>query len=555
MSKMIDRSNSPVNNEAQKPFNVSEWRESFILAILRIGCLLGIALISVSFPNATPSDRVLFIGLYLVLLAITLLRVSYSVRAYAILLATFLIGVNAILAWGPWLDGSAFLIASVVIGALLFDKRVDIVMLAISIIFLTTIAVLQSLGMYQLRAEAAPAPQTIPLNWLGYIFDFAVIGGVLVAAMGQFKNAFTRIIEETQSALKALAVERARLEEKVIERTEALESRMNQLRSSTNTARAIAEIQNIVELLESTAQLISERFGYYHTALFILDDQKKTAFLQASASARGKELIGQAFSVEVDRKNPLATAVEQNRAIITLDVDQRNFISDENFPLTRSRMILPLAVRGNVVGLLDLHSDQPRAFGAEDAEILQTLADLTAISFDNVRLINETRSLVSQLEANTSIQTQRTWRKLTTRQMPAFQYTPAGVRPIFTRDKRSDNGEGLHIPLTLYGQKIGNIKLKRKNNQADWSEREKALVEKIADQVSLALENSRLVEEAQKSAARDQMIANISTRIRETLDIESVARTAAVELQRVFDLKEAEIVIGSAQFEKQDGKS
>ncbi|HRJ74663.1 MAG TPA: hypothetical protein PLX90_01635, partial [Anaerolineales bacterium] len=62
-------------------------------------------------------------------------------------------------------------------------------------------------------------------------------------------------------------------------------------------------------------------------------------------------------------------------------------------------------------------------------------------------------------------------------------------------------------------------------------------------------------EEAQKSAARDQMIANISTRIRETLDIESVARTAAVELQRVFDLKEAEIVIGSAQFEKQDGRS
>src|SRR5690606_19043955 len=161
-------------------------------------------------------------------------------------------------------------------------------------------------------------------------------------------------------------------------------------------------------------------------------------------SARGKELIGQAFGVEVDRKNPLATAVEQNRAIITLDIDQKNFVSDENFPLTRSRMILPLAVRGNVIGLLDLHSDHPRAFSAEDAEILQTLADLTAISFDNVRLINETRSLVSQLEANTSIQTQRTWKKLTTRQMPAFQYTPAGVRPIFTRDKRSDNNsEGL----------------------------------------------------------------------------------------------------------------
>ncbi|MBL8049778.1 MAG: GAF domain-containing protein [Anaerolineales bacterium] len=550
---MINRDNSPIGSEAQKPFNVTEWREGFIITILRIGCLLGITLIGVSFSTATTSDRVLFISLYLGLLAITLLRVPYNVRAYAILLLVFAVGANSILAWGPWIDGSVFLLASVVISALLFDRRIDIIVFSINIVFMIVIAVLQTIGLYQLTAPTAP--QTVPIDWVGYIFDFTVMGAVIVTAMGQFKSAFTRIIQETQNALGAVAIERTRLEEKVVERTEALENRMIQLRNSAITARSIAEKQNILELLETTTQLVSEKFGYYHSGLFILDDQKQTAFLQAASSAAGKALIGQAFSVETDRKNPLATAVEQNRAIITSDIDQKNFIADDNFPLTRSRMILPLAVRGNVIGLIDLHSDQPRAFNVEDAEILQLLADLTAISFDNVRLINETRSLISQLEANTTNQTQRTWSKLTSRVMPAYQYTPAGVRPIFTRDKRSDDKEGLHIPLVLYGQKIGAIKLKRKNNQTEWSEREKALVEKIADQVSLALENSRLVEEAQKSAARDQMIANISTRIRETLDIESVARTATLELRRVFDLKEAEILIGTPQVEKENGKS
>ncbi len=548
---MISRSASPANHEAQ-PFDFNEWREGFILTVLRVGCLLGIALIGAAFPSATNSDRVLFIVIYLGLLAITLLRVPYSARAYTLFLTPFVIGVNAVLAWGPWADGSIFLLASVALGALLFDKRFDVTMAGMSVLFMTIVAVLQWLGIYQLSAPAAP-PTTLP-HWVVYILDFSIIAAVIVAAMGQFKNAFMRIIQETQKALRAVAVERERLEEKVIERTEALESRMNQLRNSASAARAIAEIQNIVELLEVTAKLISERFGYYHTGLFILDEQKKIAFLQAASSARGKELIGQVFNVEIDRKNLLATAVEQNRAIIASDIDQKNFVADEHFPLTRSRMVLPLAVRGNVIGLLDLHSDQPRAFNIEDAEVLQTLADLIAISFDNVRLINETQNLVSQLEANTSIQTQRTWRKLTSRQMPAYQYTPAGVRPIFNRDKRSDNVEdknNLLVPLVLYGQTIGNIKLKRKANHADWTEREKALVAKIADQVTLALENSRLVEEAQKSAARDQMIANISTRIRETLDIDSVARTAAAELRRVFDLKEAEIVIGSIQ----DGKS
>jgi K+-sensing histidine kinase KdpD len=154
------------------------------------------------------------------------------------------------------------------------------------------------------------------------------------------------------------------------------------------------------------------------------------------------------------------------------------------------------------------------------------------------------------LEINTSIQTQRTWKKLTSRQKPAYQYTPAGVRPIFSTSKKdNDDALALQIPLILHGKKIGGIKLKRKDNAHEWSERERNLVEKIADQVALALENSRLVDEAQKSALRDQMIANISTRVRETLDIESVVRTAATELRRVFDLKEAEISVGSLQIE------
>jgi GAF domain-containing protein len=185
--------------------------------------------------------------------------------------------------------------------------------------------------------------------------------------------------------------------------------------------------------------------------------------------------------------------------------------------------------------------------------VLQTLADLVAISIDNVRLINETQNLVNQLEVNTSIQTHETWTKFTSRHKPAYQYTPAGVRPLFANNKQ-DNQDGLRVPLMLHGQNIGNIILKRKGATNTWSERERILVDKVANQVALALENSRLVDETQKNAMRDQVIANISARVRETLDIESVLRTATTELRRVFDLKEAEISIGAPQAESTPAK-
>jgi hypothetical protein len=51
------------------------------------------------------------------------------------------------------------------------------------------------------------------------------------------------------------------------------------------------------------------------------------------------------------------------------------------------------------------------------------------------------------------------------------------------------------------------------------------------------------------------MIANFSTYVRETLDVESVIQTAATELRKVFDLKEAEILIGSVNPQENETKS
>lgn len=529
-------------------FDLKEWREQFIRIVLRIASILGIVMIGVSFPTASFTDRILFISLYLILLGITLLPTSYIYRAYLLLAMIGVVGVNAIAAWGPWADGSIFLLTTVVLGSLLLDNRTDIVVLVSSFLFILIFALLDLQG--SLSLAAPNAPKTSLATWGIYIVDYVIAGVIITTAANMLKSAFSNVASQMLIAFQSLSVERQNLEEKVQERTAELETRMTQLRASTLTARAIAETQEFSELLINAANLIAERFEYYHVGIFILDEQKRNAYLQASSSEIGKSMLGQLFRIEPDRKNPLSTAIETNRVLITSDLDKSNFVRDPNFPITRSRMIIPLSVRGNQIGIIDIHSDQPRAFSSEDAEILQTLADLTAISFDNVRLLAETRNLLSQLEASTAIQTQRTWTKFTSRQKSAYQYTPAGVRPIFSQEKVSGS-DGLYMPIVLHGQEIGRIKLKkRKGTASEWSERERDLVEKISNQVALALENSRLVDEAQKNALRNQMIASFSTNVRETLDVDAVIRTAATELRKVFDLKEAEIVIGQAEITK-----
>jgi GAF domain-containing protein len=549
MATMNNNSSFQSSNQdgfSSDTFDYKGWRERFIITILRIASVLGVAVIAISFPTATFTDRVLFFSLYIALLLITILRVNYSIRAFALLFMVYTIGVNSILAWGPWIDGSIFFMAFIVLSALLFDQRVDIIALLISILTFTLIAALQQLGIYQFRGSTVPV--TTAIDWFAYTIDFSIISIILIIAINQFKGEFAHVVQEMQSTFKIIATERAQLEDRVHERTGELETRAIQLRSSATISKTIAEIQDITQLMETTTRLTSDQFGYYHVGLYLLDERKKTAFLQASSSITGKQLIGQGFRIEPDRFNLFNRVVQYNHSYITSDIDDVNFIGDVNFPLTRSRMLLPLTIRNNVIGILDLHSDQSPSFNTQDAEALQTLADLVAISIDNTRLINETKNLVRQLETNTSVQTREIWTKFTSRHKPAYQYTPAGVRPLFVNNKL-ENPDGLRVPLVLHGQKIGNIMLKRKGTTNMWSERERVLVEKVADQVALAIENSRLVDETQKNAVRDQVIANISARVRETLDVESILRTATTELRRAFDLKEAEISIGTLQTE------
>lgn len=533
------------NMTPRTDFNLVEWRERFIRTVLRLAAVLGIVILSVAFPTATFRDRILFLAFYLILAGITIFPTPYPLRAALLLLMTGTIGMNAVLSWGPWADGNIFLLAAVVLAALLLDSRVDLVVLVAEALLVAMVGISVLTGNTTLFAANAPA--TTLVDWGVYLVDFTVIGSMLVAATTMLKNAFITTASQMQSSYQAIVDERQTLEDKIKERTLELELNTAQLRAATSAARSIAETQDVTSLLTKAADLIAENFEFQHVGVFLLDENRHTAYLQASSSETGKRLLGQALRVDPDRNNPLARAVETRQVVLISDSEKSNYTQDPQFPGVRSRLVLPLTVRGSLIGMLDIHSDQPHAVTTDEREVLQTLSDLIAISFDNVRLIEETRALLSQLNAGTAVQVQNTWSKFTSRHKNAYQYTPAGVRPVFAQGSRDPEGEGIRIPILLQGQEIGRIRLTRKGRTSPWSDRERDLIEKIAYQAALAIENSRLVDEAQKSALRNQMIANFSTFVRETLDVESVIRSAASELRKVFDLKEAEVLIGISQ--------
>ena len=205
---------------------------------------------------------------------------------------------------------------------------------------------------------------------------------------------------------------------------------------------------------------------------------------------------------------------------------------------------MPLAVRGRVIGVLSVRSRGPQAGGSAEADTLQLLADQLAASIENARLVGEARSALHQLEAAGAQATRTAWQQYLRNNSIAYQFTPTGVRAAtsFSGDGAAGN---LRLPLKLRGQEIGSISVKRHSDRR-WTESERDLLEKLAAQVALAVENTRLIEETRQRASQEQIVSEVAARFSRSLDVEALLQSAVREFAALPEVAEATVVLKPA---------
>ena len=529
-------------------FSLQSWRENFLRVILR-GTLV-LALFALIPSIIIQNDRIttlINIGVYTMLAAVTFAPLPYRLRAVIFILLPFMLGVVGLFDTGMWGDARPFFFATVVFTAMLLSPRAAIGAAAISMGITALAAWLIITG--QVTMLTTDLPVRTGWDWFNSNMAVVMLDAIAIIGINLLQREFERAQERAQESLLALERERFLLEKRVEERTAEIASKTIQLEAASSVARKIAEIRDLQSLLDNVTRSIADQFGFYHVGLFLLDDKKQFAILQAASSEGGRKMLQLGHRLGVGQTGIVGYVTGRGRPRVALDTGaDAVFFDNPHLPLTHSEMALPLIVRGNVIGALDIQSEKGKAFSDDDVEIMQTVADQLAIAIENARLFSETETVISQFEVLTALQTRDAWAGYLRRRAPGYQYTTLGVRPLSAAvPAAGENSHELRVPITLRGQEIGAIRLRRKETAPAWSQRERELAAEIAAQVALALDTSRLLEETQKNAARDQMIAGVSNRIRQTLDMETVLQTAANELRNAFGLMEAEVRLNPAK--------
>ena len=360
--------------------------------------------------------------------------------------------------------------------------------------------------------SAIPPEATIGADAAGLGFGLIV----LVIFNEFYSHEMNKALHRQEEVSAELKAHREKLEQRVTKRTWDLERRARELETAAEVARDAVAIQDVGKLISETVKLISERFGFYHAAIFLLDQTGKYAILEAASSEGGRRMLERGHRLEVGEKGIVGHTAEMGKPRIALDVGQdAAFLSNPYLPATQSEMGLPLKVRDRVIGVLDVQSKEPRAFSNEDVSILQTLADQVALAIHNARLLEETEERIAEISKLLGRERLASWEQLLGEGegwgyvydgIDAEKIADLKVIDSQVADARSQIVEEGHltVPLRVRGEPIGRLNLALEDRSL--TSNDVALAQAVVDQASQALESARLFQETQRALGETEAL-------------------------------------------------
>jgi len=361
--------------------------------------------------------------------------------------------------------------------------------------------------------------------------------------IGQLEETFNTVASELQILIQTL-------EQKVTDRTEDLQKQASRLRVAAEVARDATTARSLDELLNRSAQLVLDRFDFYHTGIFLIDARHEYAVLRASPTEAGRAMLERKHQLKVGQVGIVGSAAASGEPHIALDTGHdATYFDNPLLPNTRSEMGLPLKVNDQVIGVLDVQSEKAEAFNQDDIASLQIMADQLALAIQRAQLVEQLQKNLADLELAYQQFTLSSWRNFSNAaqnhtgyqfdgtKIIALNNLPTETADVIRQGKSalvSQSGENktmLAVPVKLRDQVIGALKLEF--NSATLSAETVKLAEEIAARLAVALENARLYTESKNQAARDRLASEISTKIGSSINIENILRTTVQELGRI----------------------
>ncbi|MBN1563404.1 MAG: GAF domain-containing protein, partial [Anaerolineae bacterium] len=372
---------------------------------------------------------------------------------------------------------------------------------------------------------------------------------------------------------------------------EATQERARQLRLINDVSRQVTAVQPLPDLFRQIVTLIRDAFGYYAVNMFIVNEQQQKAVCKASSHTEfaamglklgfGQGLVGWSAQHKQTTLSPQVSQDERYLPTLALDA-------------TQSEIAVPLMVQDKVLGVLDVQSNRPDAFGNDDIFMLETLAGQVAIALQEAEtyhaerrqterinaMVEVARAVVSNLDINDILDEVvdlvsenlgydrvhvflRVGNRLAFRsgsgvhsgrwalEKLAYGINSNGIIPRVARTGQSaissdvqqdefyligpgveDTRSEMAVPIRIGAQILGVFDIQSTETDA-FTDDDVTLMQALADTVAIALRNATLFANESRRRMLSETLRELSTVLASSLDLHSVLDGILLGLVRV----------------------
>ncbi len=333
----------------------------------------------------------------------------------------------------------------------------------------------------------------------------------------------------------------------------SLDRRGRQMRLATTVAQEIVTSATLAELYDRVVTLVKEKFGFYHVQLFLYDEGRERMALVSSYGEVGKKLLAERHAIRLGA-GVVGTAVSTQQSILRSDVStDATWRINPHLPDTKGEMALLITLRGEILGVLDVQSDEVNALSADDELIISGLCGQVATAIDSLNLASETEMRLEELSALQGDISRKGWEMQSEKYGSVgyqFDHTglqaytlidPEGTAVLEDNTISTDDMETavsitpITADLSIRGQQFGVFGIEETPDQP-LTDEERELFYQISEQVSEALEAARLFEQTQDSLAEQERLTSELGTVAEVSTAAATILEADKLLQVVVDL-------------------